>query len=103
MAQTFFFIDGIYADRASKRQMRRHVMKGKNVGKTLNRPSRWKQLDSKKISVRSVQYDGGADDGNSTAPIIPACGTLSNTSVVFWLPVEVTPQSLRVIHECEYE
>jgi hypothetical protein len=35
MAQTFFFINGIHVDKASKRQMRRHVMKGKNAGKTV--------------------------------------------------------------------
>ncbi|KAF4448617.1 hypothetical protein F53441_7993 [Fusarium austroafricanum] len=40
MEQTFFFVDGLHADKSSKKLMRRHVMKGKNAGKTFHRPSR---------------------------------------------------------------
>ncbi|CAG9990899.1 unnamed protein product [Clonostachys byssicola] len=40
MSNNFFFIDGIQADRNTKKQMRRHVMKGKNAGKKFHRPSK---------------------------------------------------------------
>jgi hypothetical protein len=103
MAQTFFFINGIHVDKASKRQVRRHVMKGKNAGKTVNRPSRLKQHDAKRISNRGVQDERTTDEGDPMAISIPAFGNLSNTSSVFWLPVEVTHQSLIVIHECKFK
>ncbi|KAH7182594.1 uncharacterized protein B0J16DRAFT_343928 [Fusarium flagelliforme] len=44
MEQTFFFVDGLKADRKSKKLMRRHVMKGKNAGKTFHRPSKVNQI-----------------------------------------------------------
>lgn len=40
MTQQFMFIEGLQADMASKKLMRRHVMRGKNAGKKLQRPSR---------------------------------------------------------------
>ncbi|CCT71038.1 uncharacterized protein FFB20_07445 [Fusarium fujikuroi] len=44
MEQNFFFVDGLNADKTSKKLMRRHVMKGKNAGKTFHRPSRTSQI-----------------------------------------------------------
>ncbi|KAF5245621.1 hypothetical protein FANTH_7257 [Fusarium anthophilum] len=44
MEQNFFFVDGLNADKTSKKLMRRHVMKGKNAGKTFHRPSRTNQV-----------------------------------------------------------
>ncbi|KAL6912737.1 hypothetical protein FSST1_010497 [Fusarium sambucinum] len=44
MEQSFFFVDGLHADRNSKKLMRQHVMKGKNAGKTFHRPSRAGQV-----------------------------------------------------------
>ncbi|KAJ5574042.1 uncharacterized protein N7459_008469 [Penicillium hispanicum] len=43
MQKTFHFIDGVQPDRKAQRSMRRHVMKGKNAGKKLHRPSRLAQ------------------------------------------------------------
>jgi hypothetical protein len=39
-AVDFFFVQGFQADAQSKRRMRRHVMMGKNAGRTLQRRSR---------------------------------------------------------------
>ncbi|KAG8356851.1 hypothetical protein FVEN_g5561 [Fusarium venenatum] len=44
MEQSFFFVDGLHADKTSKRLMRQHVMKGKNAGKTFHRPSKVGQV-----------------------------------------------------------
>ncbi|KAF5539255.1 hypothetical protein FMEXI_8997 [Fusarium mexicanum] len=44
MEKNFFFVDGLNADKTSKKLMRRHVMKGKNAGKTFHRPSRTNQV-----------------------------------------------------------
>ncbi|KAH7144929.1 hypothetical protein DER46DRAFT_85531 [Fusarium sp. MPI-SDFR-AT-0072] len=44
MEHNFFFVDGLNADKTSKKLMRRHVMKGKNAGKTFHRPSRTNQV-----------------------------------------------------------
>ncbi|RGP75148.1 hypothetical protein FLONG3_5832 [Fusarium longipes] len=40
MEHEFLFVDGLHTDKTSKKLMRRHVMKGKNAGKTFHRPSR---------------------------------------------------------------
>jgi hypothetical protein len=44
MEQSFFFVNGLQADKTSKKLMRQHVMKGKNAGKTFHRPSRTSQV-----------------------------------------------------------
>ncbi|KAG5665381.1 hypothetical protein KAF25_009506 [Fusarium avenaceum] len=44
MEQNFFFVNGLKADKNSKKLMRQHVMKGKNAGKTFHRPSRTSQV-----------------------------------------------------------
>jgi hypothetical protein len=40
METTFHFVDARQTDRAAKRRMRSHVMKGKNAGRTIHRRSR---------------------------------------------------------------
>jgi hypothetical protein len=63
MQTAFLFVDSGGPDREAKRQMRRHVMKGKNVGKRLHRPSRLglassNQAQSKRASVPSSIREG---------------------------------------------
>ncbi|CVL00695.1 uncharacterized protein FMAN_10039 [Fusarium mangiferae] len=52
MQQNFFFVDGLNADKTSKKLMRRHVMKGKNAGKTFHRPSRTNQVIQYRLMER---------------------------------------------------
>ncbi|RAL03640.1 uncharacterized protein BO80DRAFT_349697 [Aspergillus ibericus CBS 121593] len=97
MEKAFYFIDGIQPDRASKKQMRRHVMKGKNAGKRLHRASRTNRSTdshqpqafkapglSRKGSVVSCPVDRKFGDAIAT-------GCLST--------VDVNPRSLKIINQ----
>ncbi|KAE8147057.1 hypothetical protein BDV25DRAFT_169418 [Aspergillus avenaceus] len=72
MEKTFYFIDGLHPDRTSKKLMRRHVMKGKNAGKTIHRASREglskdlhliKAVKASGLHRRSCNGDGSVDLG----------------------------------------
>ena len=115
MHQDFFFIDGIHADEASKRLMRRHVMRGKNVGRTLHRPSRLKTRvpRSQAQPVATLAICDSADDleQHKDGPdwllpfpraVMPSKRLGSGFSLLR-LPVGVTPESLEVINECKYQ
>lgn len=64
--------------------MRQHVMKGKNAGRKISRPS--------KLSIaprgQSIWYPGAVDE------------RFGNAFEMVGLPVKVHPQGLRVINEC---
>ncbi len=103
MDQNFFFVDGMHANKASRRQMRRHVMKGKNAGKTLNRPSKPKRQNTQ-LTSNSSSIDKRSIGEDRSAPIsMSGFGPLSNIFIPSWLPIGVTPESLKVIHECTNE
>lgn len=85
MADQFLFVDsGVQHDRAAKRRMRQHVMKGKNAGRRISRPSKLS------IAPRGKQpwYPGAVDEGFGIA------------FEMVGLPVKVTSRALRVINEC---
>ncbi|KAF4465537.1 hypothetical protein FALBO_7621 [Fusarium albosuccineum] len=82
MEQTFFFVDGVHADRASKRLMRRHVMKGKNAGKTFKRQSRLSLQVAQRHTLTRI-----------ARPVI------SNPFRTFRFPVEVTPIAGKAIDD----
>lgn len=83
MEQTFLFVDGVNADRASKRLMRRHVMKGKNAGKTFHRPSKLGlQMARRQLTTTTVAR--------------PICNPL----LTFPFPVKITPAEGKAIDDC---
>lgn len=82
MEQNFFFVNGLQADRASKKLMRRHVMKGKNAGKTLYRPSRAAQV----VQCHTMER------------IARPIGTQFFS---FPFPVPVTKVASKAIHDCQ--
>ena len=85
MVGQFLFVDsGSQHDRAAKRRMRQHVMKGKNAGRKLSRPSKLS------IASRSKQswHPGAVDEG------------LGIAFEMVGLPVKVTSRALCVINEC---
>ncbi|OIW27630.1 hypothetical protein CONLIGDRAFT_716076 [Coniochaeta ligniaria NRRL 30616] len=97
--KTFYFVNGLDADRASKKLMRRHVMKGKNAGKTFHRPSR--------VALQKARRPSAVDCYHQEAryeywmPLSAQTGmrSVGNALLSFSLPVEVTPQSLMVINQ----
>ncbi|RYP84522.1 hypothetical protein DL769_001181 [Monosporascus sp. CRB-8-3] len=99
MDKSFHFVDGIGGDRASRRQMRRFVMKGKNAGKRLHRSSRLELARRQpETSDTLARISGDADKGvlaSSTA----IERVLGNVFLTLSLPVEFSPHSLKVVNE----
>ena len=97
MEKTFYFIDGIRPDKTSKKLMRRHVMKGKNSGKTIHRPSRLHQshtsrhldLDRRHYAVQGMVAPSTVDKKFGDTILT---GSLA--------AVEVNPCSLKIINQC---
>ncbi|CAI6100779.1 unnamed protein product [Clonostachys chloroleuca] len=98
MSNNFFFIDGIQADKNTKKQMRRHVMKGKNVGKKFHRPSKLvpagpKIIDTWSRSEVARQFNKGEslalDVDSNFGDAYHSCN----------IPVPVPPAARRIIDE----
>lgn len=113
----FIFVDGRQNDRSTQRRMRRHVMKGKNTGKTLQRASR---LPPGKQLIRQREVQSKTDlplSPNSRLPVsrLPSIHstppmTLSQQltilqrlppSAAFHSPVAMTAYAWQVIDECK--
>ncbi|KAF1964065.1 hypothetical protein BU23DRAFT_494060 [Bimuria novae-zelandiae CBS 107.79] len=74
MEQTFCFVNGAQIDRSTKRQMRRHMMMGKNAGKTVQRRSKkelaWKSFEGKdNQSKKEILQRGNRDLDAVTLPV----------------------------------
>ena len=87
MERSFLFVDGVQADKSSKRLLRRHVMKGKNAGKTVHRRSRLPKC-------RPKINDTTADSSRSVRDFERTYLTVSPS-------FSISPDSLRVINDCE--
>lgn len=105
MEKTFCFVDGITNDEKSKKLMRRHVMKGKNAGRKIQRRSRLdvqvsrnhpRISDDQKNQIGRVHHSEWRYLSPKSLSI-----ELGNTFFTLSLPVEVTPYSLDVINKCE--
>lgn len=85
MATQFLFVDsGTQHDRTAKKRMRQHVMKGKNAGRKISRPSKL-SLDPR---GRQPWYPGAVDERFGIA------------FEMVGLPVKASPHALLVINEC---
>ncbi|KAH7142113.1 hypothetical protein EDB81DRAFT_691592 [Dactylonectria macrodidyma] len=109
MDNTFFFVDGIEPDRESKRLMRRHVMKGKNAGKTFHRrsrpglasrqsnttlaPSSSSLYLSRHLDKQTSRWDWGCLPTNAIGR------NLGSVLFTCSLPVKVTTTSQKIIHQ----
>lgn len=107
--KTFYFFDSIKADRESKKLMRRHVMKGKNAGKTFHRPSRLALAEARRAGAVDGFYPQHARYCNQEGRYAywmnlsarTVMGSIGNVPLPFSLPVEVMPKSLMVINRCK--
>lgn len=52
--KNYFFVEGFQADAQAKKRMRRHVMMGKNAGKTVQRGSRQVRTQSRQQQVGNL-------------------------------------------------
>jgi hypothetical protein len=120
MQTAFLFVDSGGPDREAKRQMRRHVMKGKNVGKKLHRPSRLdlatgNQAQSKRASIPSSIREGrqstqavhasGISSRRLTFPKRPSSvgvdRRFGDDFQAFGVPVGLSRDSKQVVDECK--
>jgi hypothetical protein len=54
MQQTFCFVNGTHVDKLTKKRMRRHVMMGKNAGRTIHRKSRRDLIPPQVVKIPDV-------------------------------------------------
>ncbi|PVI05439.1 hypothetical protein DM02DRAFT_668366 [Periconia macrospinosa] len=103
MTQTFHFVNGACADRKERKELRRHVMIGKNAGRTIHRPSRIKAFQQKSLELRDenvasicTKRDFERDSMNSgKVGKVPQWRLSEVKSVAF--PVELTPQYAEIV------
>lgn len=100
MRQTFLFVDGVHPGPKEKRQMRRHVMKGKNAGRSLQRVSRFKGQTARDASKHFSKDDISSKQSILTIPIFALPRTPGVGFSACWLPVHISPESYGIIHEC---
>lgn len=112
--QTFYFMDGIQPDAQSKKLMRRHVMKGKNAGRRINRPSRLALQEERKNKIvhdgikkpiraaETLNYKQRLRDADWIyLSLNSAARSFGNVLLPFSLKAQITPASLKVINTCK--
>lgn len=102
MQKGFFFIDGVQPDRAAQKSMRRHVMKGKNAGKKLVRPSRLKQ-QTKPHEIKVLDVGNRSRERQGAGQIFAPCDTLGDPVLTTTLlpMLGVDAYSLGIINLCK--
>ena len=112
MPREFLFVDGLEVARKERRGMRRHVMLGKNAGKTVARRSR-KHLQTTDASVPprrqplSSQRDSHCCGDDGHAQTLPGAisglpsDDIDHVFLTLQCPVEVCLESRQIIHDCK--
>jgi len=104
---SFQFVDGIGADRATKRLIKSHAMKGKNAGRKIHRRSR---LDIVRQKLpRPVHIQGEDDKSAVVITALPApdatlkiSRSLCHVLLTLSCPLALNPGALRIINQCEH-
>lgn len=99
MGDTFHFVDALRIDRASKRLARRHVMKGKNAGKTIHRRTQRMGLQRQRPEVTAPSLEQEPRRFDLISPAVTP-KYLGSQMLVLTAPVDFTAYSLRVINQC---
>ena len=116
MATTFHFVNSTEgtADQASRRSLRRHVMKGKNAGKTLSRSSRTRLAEReadtatkyRNILVPNAKNGAETTDRGAISTITGPSSVLKNASndcyFSFAFPIKITKTELDIMNMCKY-
>lgn len=106
---TFYFVDGAQTNRAAKKLVRSHVMKGKNAGKRFHRRSRLQpappglNTGERTIILRrhldkSQKEYHYSDEEHAVLNSIMDCPI---NAILTGLPVKVTNPSMEIMNECE--
>ena len=100
MASKFHFVDVSNTDRASRRQMRRHVMKGVNLGRKIHRPSKQK-LAKQQLYLCRRGEEKEVEREHACPQAFPR--DFENAFLSVMLPIEIAPSSLQIINDCKSE
>lgn len=99
MEGAFHFVDVLRTDKASKRLMRRHVMKGKNAGRTIHRRARREAPRCRRPEIVTSRREEETEVQKLKSPAaMPQC--LQRQTLGLSTPVGLTPYSLGVINKC---
>ena len=96
MGEGFYFVDGLTPDRASTRMKRRHVMKGKNAGKSVRRHRRGDISGPASAGAIVLARKGKSPMTSPTAPL----KYLGSEILSLPTPVPFTPYSVEVLNQC---
>lgn len=101
-------MDGTQVDKTARKRIRSHVMKGKNVGRRIHRPSkldlsRWRPCDRKHHQQASDLSGGRVNSELWRGPYLSTnIPILGNPFLTLSFPFELTPHSQKVIHHCKH-
>ncbi len=108
MEKSFFFVDGTQVNKTTRKLMRSHVMKGKNAGRTIHRPSKLDLTKGSPYHYQPLQRDRYLPDEDATSakqiqsyPTVIA-RNIGNLFVTLSFPLELTANSLDIISQCQY-
>lgn len=109
MDQKFLFVNGVHPGKAARKQIRHHVMNGKNAGKKIHRRSRLdlirrnpyyqKQKDSQKCEPQIFKKPVNRMDQSLACPIMNH-QNLGNPFLTLSYPVQTTSYTINVFNQC---
>lgn len=107
MEHPFLFVNGISVDRSVRKRIRRHVMTGRNVGKTHHRRSRLDLI--RDVNRQTSEQNDSADPGNqqvytTSTECFPIMNdrNLGNPFRDLSFSWEVPVSALGILEECEF-
>jgi hypothetical protein len=111
MDQKFLFVDGVHIGKSARKQIRRHVMNGKNAGKKVHRrlrldlirptPYYHKREISQQCEHQIVEKQVIRIDQSLACPVMNH-RNLGNPFLTLSYPVETTSYTINVFNECKH-
>ncbi|OKL63372.1 hypothetical protein UA08_01924 [Talaromyces atroroseus] len=107
MDKSFLFVDSTHVDSTTRKSIRRHVMNGKNVGKTHRRSSRFDLVRRTPYNYDNRTFGrsprASAENATNAIQSVPCPvanhKNLGNSLLSLSFPMELTSHSLKVINE----
>jgi hypothetical protein len=102
--QNFHFVNGASVSSREKREIRRHVMMGKNAGKTIHRPSRVRERKQRPLNEQKKDMNLTRETKTrtkSTSPGIDPRSQVSTEVRSMAFPVAITTQYVEIITDCK--
>lgn len=100
MVGNFHFVDALGANRASKRLARRHVMKGKNAGRTIRRGAKREAVRRQGPRDVTPTEEEEVQGMEVVASPTEAPRYLGSQMLTVAAPVRITSYALRVVNQC---